>query len=253
MYFGQQLTTPTLIIFHPANKPNSKLMMSGSKRDMELEINDLEKKAKFYSDKLENAKIELEKKKTVDFDNFIEVMKSDSCTLCSESLMDCVDHIGRGIGSYECECSRQRIVHVKCWTRDFRCSCGVMAISPVSTCGSVSDVKSSINTVKQMATCASSVEDIIEEMYYPEYLDSIRNLQTLIRETPGIPSRLMGCVNSICNESSSIGENIDRIFREAKVIYGQTNRCCNKLNTILNSGSSSRLDGLDDSDSDYSA
>lgn len=224
--------------------------MSGSKRNMEMEIEDLSKKAKFYSDKLEKAKIELEKKKTVDFDNFVEIMKSDSCTLCSEPLVDCVDNIGSGISSYECECSRQRIVHVKCWTRDFRCSCGVMAIATLCRSNAtIGDIIYSRNMVRQMAISASSIEDTIEEIAYPEYLNSIQNLQILMRETPGIPSRLTECVNSIYNESQGVSTKIDRVFRDSNVIYGKTYSCCNKLNSVINSGGYE----LDGSDSDFSA
>ena len=238
--------------------------MSGSKRCMEREIEDLEKKAKFYSEKLEKAKFELKKKKTEDLDKFVEVIRSDSCTLCSEPLVDCIDHIGKGISSYECECSRQRIVHVQCWSRDFRCSCGVMAIAPDSKAKSVSkstvdDFIDSRDVVRKIASSASSMEEIIEYMDYPDQLDSIKNLQRLMRETPGIPSHLIQCVNLICEDSRDINANIDRLFRQSKIIYGESNMCCNKLNTAISSISSdsgevsSISNLLGDSDSDFSA
>jgi len=205
--------------------------MSGCKRSMEEEINSLEKKARFYSEKLEKAKLELEKKKNIEFNNFVEVMRSDSCTICSEPLADCVDNIGRrGISSYKCECSRQRIVHTKCWTRDFRCSCRVMAIAPfagdVLSNSMTDDIACSRDIAIHIGNSADSIEGIIGDMEYVDQVDSITSLQRMMMETPGIPSHLIECINSIGIESRDINMKMDRILREAKVIYAKSNRCC---------------------------
>lgn len=80
-----------------------------------------------YSEKLEKAQEELRNAKTKEFEIFLKVMSWDICFLRGEDLVDCVGFIDTGICSYKCECSRQCIVHSKCWTRSFKRTCEVEA------------------------------------------------------------------------------------------------------------------------------
>lgn len=104
-------TTPHLKL-HP-------MSLAGRKRELEQEVKDIE-------ESLENARKKL--KKATDVEAFADVILGDACVICSRDLSEGISKLGRGISSYPCKCSRQRIVHTECWTRTFRCSCRVTAV-----------------------------------------------------------------------------------------------------------------------------
>ena len=96
---------------------------------IETEVAQLYKKMMTNQKALENsrakyakAKAELEKKKK--FENTIKEIFAGSCLICSEDLADCVDSGNMSISSYDCRCTKKRVVHTSCWNRDFKCACG---------------------------------------------------------------------------------------------------------------------------------
>lgn len=95
--------------------------------------------------------------KKIKIDNFVDVITSDTCFLCSEDLSDCIDSIGDGISSYKCRCTRQRIVHSKCWTQEFKCTCGVEAVPSVGT----GDLNSRVK--KEVEDSYSAIHDSLEK------------------------------------------------------------------------------------------
>ena len=70
---------------------------------------------------LEMQELQAEKKK---FDDFVDTMHSETCMLCRSGLRECVGEPYMAVVSYECACSKLRVVHLGCWTKPFRCSCG---------------------------------------------------------------------------------------------------------------------------------
>lgn len=74
---------------------------------------------------LDGLKIQLKRKQRLD--DFIKTMTSDSCVICSRDLSECIGEPNMGLVSYECECNRPRLVHLGCFTREFRCCCSVFA------------------------------------------------------------------------------------------------------------------------------
>lgn len=71
---------------------------------------------------MKDLQAKLEKKKK--FDAFVDALYSDSCMICRSDLRDCVGEPHMAIVSYECGCSKLRVVHLGCCTRTFRCACG---------------------------------------------------------------------------------------------------------------------------------
>lgn len=68
------------------------------------------------------AKAEMEKKRK--FEKAARELLSESCIICSEDLVNCVESGDMSISSYKCRCTKKRVVHTTCWHRDFKCSCG---------------------------------------------------------------------------------------------------------------------------------
>lgn len=74
--------------------------------------------------KLEMQELQAELAEKKRFDEFVDIMHSETCMLCRSGLRECVGKPYMAVVSYECACSKIRVVHLGCWTKPFRCSCG---------------------------------------------------------------------------------------------------------------------------------
>ena len=111
-------------------------MQGGAKKrslSLEDQLDALVKKIKKQESALETSrfdmvclKAELEKKKR--FDTFIQMVSEEQCMICSIDLDDCLGQPNMAFASYECDCSKTRVLHLGCWTREFKCVCGQIAI-----------------------------------------------------------------------------------------------------------------------------
>lgn len=188
----------------------------GVKRELSLEdqIEELTKKARREelaleksNKKLEDMRVELEKKKR--FDQFFETMSNGTCVLCSDDLSGCIGSIGQGISSYECSCTLERIVHTKCWKHQFRCSCGELqrphASNSMSHVAEVVHVyngvvltKRSLGTVSLAVTGLTSRSIAIKR--------SIAELENKARSTPMLPSVILSLIENAGREALQVAE-----------------------------------------------
>lgn len=123
--------------------------ISAGKRPLSLEdqITNLQKKIRRHESIVEDSYSELgileeQLKKKERLDAFIDMMSSDSCVICSRDLSECIGEPDMALVSYECNCKKTRVVHLGCFTREFRCCCSVIAkIGVKSPSGKEVDVK----------------------------------------------------------------------------------------------------------------
>lgn len=116
--------------------------ISSGKRVLSLEdqVSNVEKKIRRHESIVEDAYLELsilsdQLKKKQKLDAFIETMTSESCVICSRDLSDCIGEPNMALVSYECDCNKRRVVHLGCFTREFRCCCSVFAKLDVKSPG----------------------------------------------------------------------------------------------------------------------
>lgn len=96
--------------------------MSGTKRDaseMQEEVSRLEIRLKAA-------------RKALKIEQLGNALRDTTCVICSEELSECILS-DMSLCCYECRCSTPRVVHTKCFTRSFRCSCSKMLQSPAES------------------------------------------------------------------------------------------------------------------------
>lgn len=195
---------------------------TGTKRTLDQDVSDMSKKVKMHEDKLDALRKELEKlERKRDLEKFIEIMSSDTCTLCSEDLIQCVGEIGGGIQSYKCDCSRQRIVHTKCWTREFQCSCGVKAVPHV--CEGSRNLRKNVNSAYKYIKDAISyngknVYEEIRTMDFESYEKQMLEFFRDIGECNEIPEHLKSRVDFLRHETEQNKLALDDISGASVVV-----------------------------------
>lgn len=132
-------------------KTSPPISVGKRKLSLEEQIEVLTKKIKRHEtivrdsySEMEDLEDQLEKKRRLDA--FIEMMTSDSCVICSRDLSECIGNPNMALVSYECDCNRPRVVHLGCFTREFRCCCSVIAKLHVKSPGG-KEVKVSVSEV----------------------------------------------------------------------------------------------------------
>lgn len=218
-----------------------------NKRAIEQDMEEFSKKAKMYSEKLEEAKAK--KQKYEELEKFIDVMASKSCTICSEDLIDCVENIGEGLSSYVCNCTFQRVVHTKCWERNFKCACGIVAISNKPFSDDVSDstkekVEKAYSSSEKVYDRANKIREQIDDvMDYENHFEDINDLKVLIEACPGISSRIIRSVGKVLSDSKRIRDSVTKIDSFLIGVVAHNEKCQNHLQDI-------GMVNIDDSGSD---
>lgn len=136
--FKNETTPPSSFPTYPRlpNFINSEMddfiMSNDKKRKAEDNICSLSKRVKEqeeilhkYKKELLDAKNELQRKN--DLKDFFETVSSSQCMICNEPILGCIGTRSMGLTSYDCECSKARMIHLGCFTYDFKCVCGVQA------------------------------------------------------------------------------------------------------------------------------
>ena len=88
-------------------------------------------------------------------EKLVNALEVSTCMLCSEELSGCIRE-NMSISCYQCRCSTQRIVHTKCWTRSFLCSCREWQELP----GKSKTFEAMLPVVKSLSSCMDTGDEL---------------------------------------------------------------------------------------------
>lgn len=189
----------------------------GSKRkaseSVESKITALEKKAKMAEEQAQKFRseiLELEKRKKVE--NFVETLSSISCMICNEDIVDCIESDDMSISSYKCKCSIRRIIHSKCWEKEFRCACGEIKQPPNSK-----NVACSVATLRDIFSVSKRVSTYL--MCFSINCENISRCADLLseelemEELKKVIKEIQHYKNLVIEHMNSILENSDEVVK----------------------------------------
>ena len=182
----KKISDPHTSLFFPTINSQDMSSISGTKRD----ASQIQEEVTLLSMKLEVAKERLARQKKIE--KLVDALQCTTCMICSEELVDCIQE-DMSISCYECRCSTQRVVHTKCWTRSFRCSCREMQELPAE-----------VNKIAAMQPVVKNVWDIEVN-------------GALLSTTLGIVKSDLHKFGLECQEGEGFSENIKRKLDAIKV------------------------------------